>query len=90
MSVVERIDAGHVIVDTCREAGRVERGLFSVGDCDCSDADGLMEVGERIRPGVHRIESYIPYTMRGPARVASPAFRSGWDRVFGARERASN
>jgi hypothetical protein len=90
MQVVRRIDDSHVVVDTCREEGKIERGLFSRGDCDCEGADGFMSVGENLRPGVYRIDGYIPYTARGPARVASPAYRSGWDEVFGARARASN
>lgn len=90
MQVVTAIDEHHSLVDTCLEDGTTERAVFSRGECCQGSADGMMTVGESVRPGVYRIAQYIPYTMRGPAAVASPAYRDGWDRVFGARASASN
>lgn len=88
--VVASVDAEHTVVDVCQEEGTVTRGLFSRGECSAGDADGLLTVGESLGNNTYRIKEYIPYTMRGPAAVASPAYRDGWDRVYGARASASN
>jgi hypothetical protein len=80
--------------ELCDADGRTERGTMeTVGDDYSSTArgDGLVEIGERLRPGVHRLDGYVRFTSRGPAAVASPAYRSGWEETFGKKgARSSN
>lgn len=87
------IALGCVSVDGCRsyaraaDDGSVERGLIVPVDHPlAARADFFVRAGEEIRPGVRRVEQRIVYTAKGPARVASDAYRSGWDGVFGRSE----
>ena len=66
--------------------GSIESGVLapsvSLGDSRCI---GYMEVGDELRPGVRAIKQHIRFTCKGPARVASDAYRSGWDAVYGGK-----
>lgn len=70
------------------EDGELETGvLVRAGHAGSRAAAGIIE-RENVRPGVDRVTRIINYTARGPVRVNSDAFRSGWDDVFGGAARA--
>jgi hypothetical protein len=48
------------------------------------DGDEILSMSPG-RPGVMELESH--YVHKGPARVASPAYRDNWDQIFGRTKR---
>lgn len=80
---------GHVPYVRRLEDGELESGYLAPTDApDEPGAAGIIEMGPQIAPGVRTVRSYVPFTARGPAQVASDAYRSGWEGVFGRRSRA--
>lgn len=71
------------------ETGEFECGTVRDVGAPGSPAEGLIE-SEPCREGVRKVTRTITYTARGPACVASSAYRSGWDSTFGARRSAPN
>ena len=67
-----------------KDDGQLETGLLRPWTSDSSaSCDGVLEMGETVREGVRTVKRVIPFTARGPARVATDSFRSGWDATFG-------
>jgi hypothetical protein len=89
LRVLATLDGGAIgIYERPLPDGSVERGVLRpVGSGGLPEAQGLVEMGEQVRPGVFR-PTVTPFTARGPASVTSNAYRSGWDAVFGERKRA--
>lgn len=87
--VGRELPTGRQVYERVNERGSVERGYLS----DTSEgvdpgANGLIQIGAELRPGVRRELDYIPFTARGPSQVASNAYRSGWDKAFGGKAQA--
>lgn len=67
--------------------GQLEIGLASDADDGISPgALGIAEI-EPIagQPRRYRVRHEVRFTTRGPARVNSRAYRSGWDAIFAPR-----
>jgi hypothetical protein len=77
--------AGHQAFVRIDESGGPEVGLLVPSDCPNANATAYLEMGEMVRPGVRTIKQLIRFTAKGPSQVASNAYRSGWDEVFGVR-----
>lgn len=71
--------------------GSLEHGIMVPLDHPlAAQADSFIRTGAEVRPGVRRVAEHIPYTAKGPARVSTDAYRSGWDGVFGCRARGGD
>lgn len=64
-------------------SGETKTGMLVPADCHHEGVQAYLEMGEHVGPGVRKVKQFIPFTARGPARVASPAYRSGWEAIFG-------
>lgn len=75
-----RLDDGSYM---CGHAASAESGLLS------GHAEGCIELEPPTAgdgTGIRRVKQDIKYTARGPARVSSDRYRSGWDAVYGRKE----
>lgn len=79
---------GHPSYELVTTEGRHETGFLAPPEAMSEPgAQGFVEVGPEVRPGVHAMR-YQPFTSRGPAQVSSASYRKGWDEVF-ARSKAN-
>lgn len=73
------------------EDGRLETGHAATMESGAmrGQARGCIEF-EPLAPGAdpsrRRVKQDIRYTARGPSAVATDAYRSGWDAVYGNKE----
>jgi hypothetical protein len=51
---------------------------------DTANSKGFIELAP-LGGSRFEVQKVIRYTAAGPAQVASPAYRDGWSRIFGAR-----
>lgn len=81
----EPCPAGHIPYERIDENGQHETGVLE--RCGSGppnpEAAGIIRMGEHVSADTRKIVSYTPFRA-GPARVASDAYRSGWDAIFAA------